>query len=264
MTTAEVRDLVEELVESIDGLEEALAPLLKASLASISSRIPLLDKAKFYTLATYAIESILFSYLRINGVNAKEHAVFKELTRVKEYFAKIKTTETGPTPRTMTLDKAAAARFIKHDLAANTRLDAGMKRKAELMEGTRPKGTHIKFDDDAKRVKGDKTEPSVVVAKADDTSSSAEEVEEGSVGLKKEPKKEKSKAEKEKKKAEKRQRRKEAALAKQSPISDPPNDAAPSVLPGLSKQDDKEQSRGDEDRRRHKKKDKKEKRKDKR
>lgn len=56
------------------------------------------------------------AYLRLNGVNAKEHPVFKELTRVKQYFQKIKDIETPPEKPTMALDKQAAGRFIKHGL----------------------------------------------------------------------------------------------------------------------------------------------------
>lgn len=58
------------------------------------------------------------AYLRLHGVNAKDHPVFKELTRVKQYFEKIKALETGPEKRTMTLDKEAAGRFIKHGLVS--------------------------------------------------------------------------------------------------------------------------------------------------
>ena len=58
------------------------------------------------------------AYLRLNGVNAKEHPVFRELTRVKQYFEKIKAAETvsdKSRPNTQ-LNKAAANRFIKHAL----------------------------------------------------------------------------------------------------------------------------------------------------
>lgn len=56
------------------------------------------------------------AYLRLHGVNAKDHPVFRELTRVKQYFEKIKSLETEPEQRTMRLDKEAAGRFIKHGL----------------------------------------------------------------------------------------------------------------------------------------------------
>jgi exosome complex protein LRP1 len=61
----------------------------------------------------------VIAYLRLHGVNAKEHPVFRELTRVKQYFGKIQALEAEqaePEQRTMTLDKEAAGRFIKHGL----------------------------------------------------------------------------------------------------------------------------------------------------
>jgi exosome complex protein LRP1 len=62
--------------------------------------------------------TILQAYLRLHGVQAKEHAVFTELTRVKQYFEKVKATEEGPTkPRqNLSLNKQAAGRIIKHAL----------------------------------------------------------------------------------------------------------------------------------------------------
>src|SRR5258708_35270816 len=102
MDTAELHSLVENLTSNVDDLEESLAPLLKTALSHNTSKLPLLDKAKLYVLATYAIESILFSCLRLNGVDAKSHPVFQELARVKEYFGKIKTAETAGTKRNTT------------------------------------------------------------------------------------------------------------------------------------------------------------------
>ena len=51
-------------------------------------------------------------------MDAKQHPVFRELTRVKQYFEKIKALETEPEERPMTLDKGAAGRFIKHGLVS--------------------------------------------------------------------------------------------------------------------------------------------------
>jgi exosome complex protein LRP1 len=56
------------------------------------------------------------AYLRLHGVKATEHPVYRELKRVKQYFDKIKALETEPEQRTMVLDKQAAGRFIKHGL----------------------------------------------------------------------------------------------------------------------------------------------------
>lgn len=60
MDTADLHPQVEALDDNIDDLEDALGPLLQTALSAHASKLPLLDKAKLYTLVTYAIESILF------------------------------------------------------------------------------------------------------------------------------------------------------------------------------------------------------------
>ncbi len=160
MDTSALEEMVEDLSGDIDDLEESLAPLLKGALSQSTSKLPLLDKAKAYVLATYALESVLFSSLRLNGVDAKSHPIFKELARVKEYFGKIKAAESAGSKRSTTLDKDAANRFIKHGLAGNDKYDreraermaaekTGAKRKLEEMSV----GTHTRFDGAAKRIK---------------------------------------------------------------------------------------------------------------
>lgn len=54
--------------------------------------------------------------LRLQGIDAKKHPIFTEITRIKQYFAKIKSAEEPPAQRSNTLDKQAAIRFIKADL----------------------------------------------------------------------------------------------------------------------------------------------------
>ncbi|KAI1411396.1 Sas10/Utp3/C1D family-domain-containing protein [Hypoxylon sp. FL1857] len=110
---------LERLDDEIDNLEEALQPILN-NVSDVANKLPLLDKAKLYVLVTYSIESMLFSSLRLNGVNAKEHPVFKELTRVRQYFDKIKNAENPPQQKPeQSLNKEAAIRFIRADLAEN-------------------------------------------------------------------------------------------------------------------------------------------------
>jgi hypothetical protein len=64
---ADVKDItptLERLDDQIDDLEDALEPLLE-NLEELSSQLPLLDKAKLFSLTAYAIESMLFcTYLR--------------------------------------------------------------------------------------------------------------------------------------------------------------------------------------------------------
>jgi len=64
--------------------------------------------------------------LQLNGTNARTHPVFTEITRVKQYNEKIKlaeTAKTAPAKPAVSLDKAAANRFIAHGLAGNERYD---------------------------------------------------------------------------------------------------------------------------------------------
>ncbi|KAI1106004.1 Sas10/Utp3/C1D family-domain-containing protein [Jackrogersella minutella] len=121
---------LDQLDDEIDNLEEALQPIL-GNISDVANKLPLLDKAKLFVLVTYSIESMLFSSLRLNGVNAKEHPVFKELTRVRQYFDKIKNAENPPQKPEQTLNKEAAIRFIKADLAENK--DKGVNTKLSEM-----------------------------------------------------------------------------------------------------------------------------------
>lgn len=127
---ADVTDITPHL-DGLDGdldrLEEALKPLM-ADMAEVASKLPLLDKAKLYVLATYSIETALFSALRLNGTDAKEHPVFTELARVRQYYEKIKKAEDPPEQRTQGVNTQAAIRFIKADLAGdNKEVDTKLK-----------------------------------------------------------------------------------------------------------------------------------------
>ncbi|KAL4973761.1 Sas10/Utp3/C1D family-domain-containing protein [Aspergillus desertorum] len=130
MEPADVIPLLERLDDDVDDLEEALAPILRSTVVETSKKLPVLDKAKFLVMTAYALESLIFSYLRLHGVKATEHPVYRELKRVKQYFDKIKALETEPEQRTMVLDKQAAGRFIKHGLAGNEKLD--LQREEQL------------------------------------------------------------------------------------------------------------------------------------
>lgn len=118
MDTKAVIELVDELQENLEDLEDNLGSILNGSLAATSRKLPLLDRAKLNVLLVYSIESLLFSYLKLHGAQVKEHPVFKELTRVKQYFEKIKNAEATPESvrPAVTLNKEAAQRVIKHGL----------------------------------------------------------------------------------------------------------------------------------------------------
>ncbi|KAM0128263.1 hypothetical protein ACHAO1_009078 [Botrytis cinerea] len=152
MDPTKILSLLEQLDDDIDDIEDTVAPLIQKTIPEFASKLPLLDKAKLYTLVTYAIESILFSYLRLNGVNAREHPVFTELTRMKQYLEKIKVTENPPATaaeRNLKLDKGAAGRFIKAGLSGNDKYDL---QRAEQLAKERAK-SHIRFEELSKKRK---------------------------------------------------------------------------------------------------------------
>lgn len=59
MDVTNILPQLERLDGDIDNLEEALQPILKG-VSDLSSKLPLLEKAKLYVLVTYALESMLF------------------------------------------------------------------------------------------------------------------------------------------------------------------------------------------------------------
>ena len=67
MNSAEVLSLIEDLQDGIDDLEEDLEPLFNDTLSDTTKKLPLLDKAKLYTLIVYAIESLIFCTHRSVG-----------------------------------------------------------------------------------------------------------------------------------------------------------------------------------------------------
>ena len=132
MDSTDTSSMVEDLDDALDDLEFALKPLLTEDMAN---QLPVLERSKLYVLTVYAIESIIFcasptrvplpsrllsltalAYLRVNGIQAKEHPVFRELARVKQYFEKIKATEFSEEKPNLRLDRPAAGRLLKHAL----------------------------------------------------------------------------------------------------------------------------------------------------
>lgn len=166
METVNLLPLIESLEDNIDDLEEALEPVLKNALSDTAGKLPLLDKAQLYVLITYAIESILFSYLRLNGINSKEHPVFRELTRVKQYFEKINAAESAGVRQNLTLNKAAAGRFINHALARNKKLDLDLVKQS----GNIRTATHTRFEEFPRKRKSsnDQESGSRTVSSSDD------------------------------------------------------------------------------------------------
>ncbi|KAK6086118.1 exosome-associated family protein [Seiridium cupressi] len=195
MDVTDIVPQLERLDGEIDDLEEVLESLL-GSLPEVASKLPLLDKSKLYVLVAYALESMIFSSLRLNGVNAKEHPIFKELARVRQYFEKIKNIENPPPKPDQSLNKEAAIRFIRADLADNKEVNTKL---SEMIAKERAKAAIQAAQLGSKR----KAQADPEVEKEDDSSddSEGEEVPQPEPKAKQEKKEKKSKKSKKKKKS---------------------------------------------------------------
>ncbi|KAG7291691.1 hypothetical protein NEMBOFW57_001710 [Staphylotrichum longicolle] len=126
MDVSDITPQLDQLEEQLNKAQEVLEPLL-GDIGDISGKLPLLDKAKLYVLVSYTIESLLFSALRLNGVETKNHAIFTELTRVKQYMDKIQKLENPPAERENAVNTEGDNKDIKAKL---TELIAKEREKA--------------------------------------------------------------------------------------------------------------------------------------
>lgn len=62
MSVQDVSPELDKLEAQLDNLETCLEPLLE-NLSGHASQLPLVDRAKLYTLTNYALESLLFCKL---------------------------------------------------------------------------------------------------------------------------------------------------------------------------------------------------------
>ncbi|KAI1181899.1 hypothetical protein F5B17DRAFT_231911 [Nemania serpens] len=220
MDPANISPWLERLDDAVDHLEEATQPLVD-KMADTASKLPLLDRAKIYVLMTYSVESVLFSALRLNDVDAKEHPIFKELTRVRQYFEKIQNIEVPPPKPEHSLNKEAAIRFIRSDLADNKEVNTKL---TEMIAKERAKAAlkTSKFSTSGGKRKLDEA------ALQDKPSEETQPKHTGSVGrldeaakleVEPQPKKKKTKKEKREKSERKRKERKDDTKRESSKTS---------------------------------------------
>ncbi|KAI8580208.1 hypothetical protein K450DRAFT_49545 [Umbelopsis ramanniana AG] len=129
MTTNAPVGVVQALNERLDTVTKLLEPLLSAPLSETVGKLSVLERCQLHILLSYTLNTTIFIYLRTQGENPKEHAVIRELERVTKYVGKIKNVQ-ARNKTTLTVDKAAAHRFVKASLASNP----DQKRKADASD----------------------------------------------------------------------------------------------------------------------------------
>ncbi|KAI8916655.1 hypothetical protein DFJ77DRAFT_510088 [Powellomyces hirtus] len=121
----------QNLDRSIARLNGLLQPILERPLDQQLGKLEVFDRAKLDVLLAFALNSLVFVYLKTQGASTKEHPVKRELDRVKEYFKKLKEAG-GMNKNTMRLDRDAAKRFVTNSLITNEEVSREVKkRKAE-------------------------------------------------------------------------------------------------------------------------------------
>lgn len=111
-------------------------------------------------------------------MKAREHPVFKELTRVKQYFDKIKQAESPEAKKPqVSLDKDAAKRFIAAGLSGNDQLDASRAKEQKEREARKIAEGSAAHKDVAEGVQLPSRKRAADVSDSSSSSSSDSEVE---------------------------------------------------------------------------------------
>ncbi|WWD17402.1 hypothetical protein CI109_101843 [Kwoniella shandongensis] len=112
------------LTDSLDVLEKAFEPLVGSSASTWTetiSALPTLERAKMDVLVAYAINDLIWVYLKTKGIDPEKHDVAAELERIKTYYAKVRAIEEPETQRPQ-INSAAAKRFIHSSLPRSQHL----------------------------------------------------------------------------------------------------------------------------------------------
>lgn len=116
--------LTEDLHASVTAFDERLSiiedlfkNLSQVPLSEIQAQMSSFDKAKLDVLGAYAVNSLFWMYLRVNGEDPTEHGIKKEIEIVQSYMSRVeevdKKLKAAPGPK---LNIAAATRFLRNAL----------------------------------------------------------------------------------------------------------------------------------------------------
>ncbi|KAK9451719.1 uncharacterized protein V1518DRAFT_29867 [Limtongia smithiae] len=128
-STENIAALISEFDTSMDLLESCLAPVKFNNIISFTENMTPIDKAKTYVALLYALNSSIFSALKLDDLFTDTHPVMTDIKRVQTYMAKVKHAEELVAGRQLQLDRSAAGRFIKHALSGNETYDEQRNKK---------------------------------------------------------------------------------------------------------------------------------------
>lgn len=144
MTTLDLEEELlkdEELVANMQNLDHSIVnieTLLESRMSVDYNSLSVEDKIKHDLLIAFALDSLYWMYLRLDGTDPTTHNIKRELDRVKTTMDMAKGAMAKKNmPR---VDKGAAGRFVGHALWTPD----DKKRRTEVLQNPNKK---IKFDD---------------------------------------------------------------------------------------------------------------------
>ncbi|KAJ1838732.1 histone H3.1, partial [Coemansia sp. RSA 2703] len=116
---------VTQVDAALSSVEQALDVLLRQPIDQVAGRLTALERCELEALAAYAIDTLFWILLKVNGVPPKEHPVMVELQRVQRYIGKINKAKEAvgmqegreEARRGLRVDKQAADRLVRGALA---------------------------------------------------------------------------------------------------------------------------------------------------
>ncbi|KAJ2803880.1 hypothetical protein H4R20_002715 [Coemansia guatemalensis] len=120
MADPKISKHVDQLASAVDQIQTALGPILSQPLSDILPKLTPIQRCELEALVAYAINTLYWVYLKVNGVPPKEHPVMDELQRVQRYIEKINRAKKGGSKqesRAMRVDADAAGRFIQNAMS---------------------------------------------------------------------------------------------------------------------------------------------------
>ncbi|KND01171.1 uncharacterized protein SPPG_04261 [Spizellomyces punctatus DAOM BR117] len=124
--------LTDTLESAVSRVTNLMEPLFSLPFEQQLGNLAPLERAKLEVLMAFAMNSLIFVYLKTQGVQP-DAPVKREMLRIKGYINKIKDAA-GLNKPTMRLDSQAAKRFVNHSLIANPEVSEEIKKRKHESE----------------------------------------------------------------------------------------------------------------------------------
>lgn len=148
--TEKVRELAESLRNSVKELSSAMQPMLGKSMDELLKECHLpKEEADFLNNYLYCTVSVIFAYLKAQGINTDGHPIMKELDRVKASMKKLKELDAKKekAEKDDIKNKEQAASYIQNTLGGQGAAVPD-RSQSPAISAVHFQGKHTKFDNE--------------------------------------------------------------------------------------------------------------------